>query len=68
MFIALFDSYVIVSPSNVQLGEDMCSREAICEVSDEGEGVLVLDGIRIEAPVVLYRSQLSVSFLYEKER
>ena len=68
MLVALFDSNVIVSPSNVQFGEDVGPCEAVCEVSDEGEGILILDGVRIEAPIILYGSQLAISFLYEKER
>ena len=67
MFIALFDSYVIVSPSNVQFGENVCPRETVCEISDEGKGVLVLDGVRVETSVVLYGSQLSIPFFNEEE-
>ena len=46
----------------------MCSHEAVHEISNEGEGILILDGVRIEAPIILYGSQLAISFLYKEER
>ena len=46
----------------------MCSRKAVREISNEGEGILILDGVRIEVLIVLYGSQLAISFLYKEER
>ena len=45
----------------------MGPRKAICEVRDEGEGVLILDSVQIEASIILNRSQLAVSLLDEEE-
>ena len=45
VFVAFLDSYVVVPPLNVQLGEDVGSRKTICEVCDKREGVLVFDGV-----------------------
>ena len=56
MFVTFFDPNIVVSPANVQFREYMGSSEAVREVCNERKGVLILDGVRIDASVVLYGS------------
>ena len=46
--VAIFDSYIVVSPANVKLGEDFGISQFIYEVGDEGKGVGVANGVFID--------------------
>jgi hypothetical protein len=59
-------SYVIVSPANVELGEQAGSSDSHDEFWDEWEWCGISAGPFIELPVVLYRSKLPV-FLFDEE-
>ena len=48
-----FDEDVVVSPSNVELGEDVRSLQFIHEFRDARKGVRVLRCVGVEIPVVL---------------
>ena len=39
--ISVFDSDIIISPSDIELGEDFCPLEFIDEVRNEGKGVCI---------------------------
>jgi hypothetical protein len=65
-FITIFNMYIIVSPSDVKLGEQSAPAEAINGLRNERGDVLILLGPLVDWSIVLYQSQLSV-FLFDKE-
>jgi hypothetical protein len=67
VFIASFDTYVVVSLTDVELGKYGCAAEIADEVSNKREGVLISDRPRIDLPVVLYQSQFPI-FLFDEEK
>src|SRR6266702_7785595 len=50
------DSYVVISPSDIELRIDMCVAEIADEVRDKGKRVLIPNRESVNLPVVLYRS------------
>ena len=58
--------YVVVTPPNVELGEEGTSRKSIDYGRDEGGYVSVLFCPFIEWAVVLYWSELAI-LLFDKE-
>ena len=64
----VFDSDIIVSPSDVEPGEDFCPLEFIDEVGNEGERVCVMDSVFVNVAIVLTGSKATVFFLDEEER
>ena len=67
MFIPLFYSDVIVSPSDVQLRVDVGSPQVANECGNEGERVLVTHRPFVDFSIVLYRSQLPILLFDEEE-
>jgi hypothetical protein len=59
-------SYVVVSPADVELGEQAGSSDSCDEFGDEWEWCSVSAGPFVKLPVVLHWSELSV-FLFDKE-
>ena len=45
LFISCFDLNVVISPSYVKFGEDICILYLTDEIGDERKGVLVPDGV-----------------------
>ena len=62
----IFDSDIIVSSSNVKLGEDFRSLEFINKVRNEGERVCIMDSMFIDIAIVLTGSETAI-FLFDKE-
>ena len=62
----VFDLDIIVSPSDVKLGEDFCPLEFIDKVRNEGERVCVTDGMFVDIAIVLTGSEAAI-FLFDKE-
>ena len=62
----IFDSDIIVSPSDVKLGEDFRPLEFINKVRNEGERVCITDGMFIDVAIVLTGSEAAI-FLFDKE-
>src|SRR6266571_2060484 len=56
LLVSFTNTYVIVSPSYVEFGIDICIAEIADEVCDQGEGVLISNRNGIDFPIVLYRS------------
>ena len=54
MFVARFDADIVVPPPNVKFCVDVCSTEVGNEVRNEGQGVLIADGMVVDSSVVLY--------------
>src|SRR6267154_4348292 len=66
-FISWFDSYVIVAPSDIEFGEECTLRQAVDRLWNEGHRVAVLSHPFVNGMIILYRSELPVMLLYEKE-
>jgi hypothetical protein len=60
------DTDVVVSPTNVELGEVLGALESVDDIRDEGERVPVLDCDLVELPIVLHKAELAV-LLLDKE-
>ena len=65
---SIFDSDIIVSPSNVKLGEDFCPLKFIDEVRNKGKRVCVTDSVFIDVAIVLTGLQAPVLLFDEEER
>ena len=65
---AVLDSYIVVSPVNVKLGEDFGISQLIYEVGDEGKGVGIANSVFVDVMIVLARAESSVFLFNEKER
>ena len=62
----IFDSDIIVSPSNIKLGEDFRPLEFIDKVGNEGKRVCITDSVFINIAIVLAGSKATV-LLFDKE-
>ena len=65
---AVLDSYIVVPPANVKLGEDLGVSQLVYEIGDEGKGVGVTNSVFIDVSVVLARAESSIFLFDEKER
>ena len=63
----IFDSNIIVSPSDIKLGEDFHPLEFIDKVRNEGERVCITDSMFIDIAIVLTGSEATI-FLFDKEK
>ena len=45
--VSVFDLDIVVSPADVELGENFCSFELVHEIGDKGEGVGILNSMFI---------------------
>src|SRR6184192_4328173 len=59
---------LIVSPTKVNLGEDLCTLKSVNEVIDEGDGKSVLLGDLVEGSIVDAHAQLPILLLDENDR
>ena len=66
--VAIFDAYIIIPPSYVELGEDLGIAQFIDEVGNKGKGIGVADRVFVDVSVVLAGSESSILFLDEEER
>src|SRR6266404_8738840 len=67
LFVPCFDPDVIVTPSHVKLGEDICILYLTDKVLDEWKGVSVPDRVFVQLPVILYQLEFTVFLLYKEE-
>ena len=65
--VSVLDSYIVISPPNIEFGEDLSISEFIYEVGDERKGVGVVDGVFVDVAIVLAGAESSV-FLFDKEK
>ena len=65
---SIFDLDIIVSPSDVELGEDFRPLEFIDEVRNKGKRVCITDSVFIDVAIVLTGSQAPVLLFDEEER
>src|SRR6184192_827628 len=59
---------LIVSPTKVDLGENLCTLKSVNEVINEGNGKSVLLGDLVEGPIVNAHAQLPILLLDENDR
>ena len=64
--VTVFNVNVVVTPSDVKLGEQLGVFDLIDEVRDEGEGVGILNGVFIHVAVILIGMEATI-FLFDKE-
>jgi hypothetical protein len=65
--VSVFDSDIVVPPSNVELSECLGIPEFVDEVGDEGKGVGVTDRVFVDVMVVLAGLESSILLCDEKE-
>src|ERR1700677_2850960 len=53
VLVPFFDTYIVIAPSHIQLGEYGCSPKIGEQVRDEGERVLVADCVLVETSIIL---------------
>ena len=66
--VIIFDTDIVVPPTNVKLGEVASIFQLVYEVGDKVEGVCVAGGVFIEVVVVLAGVELAVLLLDKEER
>ena len=64
--VSVFDPYIVISPPNIEFGEDLSVSQFIYKVGDERKGVGVADGVFVNVAVVLARAESSI-LLFDKE-
>ena len=64
----ILDVDIVVSPSDIKLGEVFCILEFIDEVRDERERIGVLDGMLIQVVIILAGTEFSILLFDEEER
>ena len=62
----VFDSDIIVFPSDIKLSEDFRPLEFIDEVGNEGKRVCITNGVFIDVAIVLTGSETTI-LLFDKE-
>ena len=67
-FVAFLDPEIVISPSEIHLGEQFSSLQFLGQLSDKRERVVVLDGVFVKIAIILYHSLLSVLFRDEEHR
>src|SRR5713101_1853083 len=66
-FITFLDSNIILSPSYIELGEDLHILQFINDIRNKRKWVLVFDGDSAELSVVLHQTQFIILFLNKQE-
>ena len=64
--VAIFDADVVISPTNVELGEVASVFQLVHKVGDEGKRVGIAGGVLVEVSVILAGTKFSI-FLFDKE-
>ncbi len=65
--IPCLDPNVVISPSYVKLGEDMCVLYLTDEIGNERQGVSISNGEFVQLSVILYWLEFAVFLLYKEE-
>ena len=63
----IFDMDIVVSSSDVELGEMFCIFEFVDKVRDKGKGIGISDGMLIQVAVVLAGVEFPI-LLFDKEK
>ena len=65
--VTILDSYVVVPPSDIKLGEDLGILQLVYEVGDEGKRVGIANGVFVNVAVVLAGAESAILLLDEEE-
>ena len=65
--VSVLDSHIVVSPPDIEFGEDLGVSQFVYEVGDERKGIGVSDGVFVDVAVVLARAKSSVLLFDEEE-
>ena len=65
-FVAFLDPDIVVSPTEIHLGEHLSSLQFLRQLLDKREQIIVLDCVFIEIAVILYHPFLSILFRDEE--
>ena len=65
-FMPVFDTDVVIFPTDVKLGENLCSLEFINEIGDEWKEVCVANSVFVDIVIVLTRAETTI-LLFNKE-
>ena len=65
--VSIFDMDVVISPTDVKFGENLCPLEFINKVGDEWKGICIADCVFINVAVVLTGTEATV-LLFNKEK
>jgi hypothetical protein len=66
-FITIFDTNIVVPPSDIEFGEILCPFEFLDKFLNKREWITIFDCNGIQLSVVLYGSKGTIFFLNEKE-
>ena len=65
--VTIFNSYVVISPSDVELSEDLSIPQLVYEIRDEGKRVGIADGVFVDVSIILAGAESSVLLFDEEE-
>ena len=66
--VPIFNMDIVISPMDVELGENLCPLEFINEVRDEWEGVCIMDCVFVNIVIVLTGAETTVLLFNKEER
>ena len=65
--VSVFDSYIVVPPSDIELRKDLGIPQFVYEIGDEGKRVGVADSVFVDVAVVLAGAESSILLFDEEE-
>ena len=65
--VSILDPDVVVTPTDIELGEDLCSFELVYKVRGKGEGVGIPNGVLIQVVVVLAWAETAILLFHKEE-
>ena len=65
---SIFDSDIVIPPSDVKLSEYLCPLEFIDEIRNKWEGVCIMDCVFVDVSIVLTGVEATILFLDKEER
>ena len=66
--IFLSDADIVITPLNIEFGEQCGVLHVIDQLRDEGERISIVNSVGVEIPIILTRSQGSVLLGYKEKR
>ena len=66
--VSILDTDVVISPTDVEFGENLCPLKFINEVGDEWEGICIADCVFVNIAVVLTRVEATILLFNKEER
>ena len=63
----VFDSYVVISQTNIRLGEVSSLFQLVYKVGDEEKGICIARSMFIEIVIILARAEFAILLFYKEE-